>query len=158
MAAENAAISIAKMHTPGAGHLPLNNKKISLHQLDTAYDALIQESRLNIVKAEQAVVNYLAEDNNQLATLAEIPELIRQVAGSLRFLALPSLANMFIQLASFIQKHLLAERALDEQMLSHIADVLMSVDYRLEGFEHNRPVNKRSLDVGQHSLSLLLAA
>lgn len=158
MAAENAAISIAKMHTPGAGHLPLNNKKISLHQLDTAYDALVQESRLNIVKAEQAFVNYLKEDNNQLATLAEIPELILQVAGSLRFLALPSLANMFMQLASFIQTHLSSERALDEQMLSYIADVLMSVDYRLEGFEHHRPVNKRSLDVGQHSLSLLLAA
>lgn len=158
MAGENAAIAMAKMHTPGAINLSLNSQQISLHQLDTAYDILVQESRSNIIKAEQAIIDYSAEGSNQLALLTPIPELIHQVAGALRFLALPTLSYMFSQLASFIQQQLLAEQPFDEQMLSHIADVLMSVDYRLDGFEHNRPVNKRSLDVGQHSLSQLLAA
>jgi hypothetical protein len=90
--------------------------------------------------------------------LDEIPEMICQVAGALRFLELPALANMFSQLASFTQTCLTNAQPLSEQTLSHMADVLMSVDYRLDGFENNRPVNKRSLDVGQHSLSQLLAA
>ena len=40
MSAENASITMAKMHTPGATNLSLNNQRISLHQLDTAYDVL----------------------------------------------------------------------------------------------------------------------
>lgn len=158
MAAENAAIAMAKMHTPGAINLSLNNQQISLHQLDTAYVALAQESRSNISQAEQVITQYITEAKPELTILAPLPDLIRQVTGTLRFLELPASANMFSQLASFIQQQLSAEQPFDEQMLSHIADVLMSVDYRLDGFEHNRPVNKRSLDVGQHSLSQLLAA
>ncbi len=158
MAAENASIAMAKTHTPGAINLSLNNQQISLHQLDTAYDALVQESRSSIIKAEHAITNYITADDAQLSMLEEMPEMIRQVAGALRFLELPALANMFSQLASFIQSCLASQHPLSEQTLSHIADVLMSVDYRLDGFESNRPVNKRSLDVGQHSLSQLLAA
>ncbi len=157
-AAENASITMAKIHTPGAINLPLNNQQISLHQLDTAYVALIQESRINITKTEQAITNYLTQENAELALLEETPAMIRQVAGALRFLELPALANMLNQLASFTQKCLSSQHSLNEQTLSHMADVLMSVDYQLEGFENNRPVNKRSLDVGQHSLSQLLAA
>lgn len=158
MAAENASIAMAKMHTPGAINLSLNNQQISLHQLDTAYDVLIQESRSNITKAEHAISHYITAEDAQLSMLDKIPEMVRQVAGALRFLELPALANMFSQLASFIQSCLSSLQPLSEQTLSHMADVLMSVDYRLEGIENNRPVNKRSLDVGQHSLSQLLAA
>ena len=158
MAAENASIAMAKAHTPGAINLTLNNNQISLHQLDTAYDVLVKESRGSIIKTEQAIINYQTEDNADLSMLAEMPEMLRQVAGALRFLELPALANMFSQLATFTQNRLNIEQPLDSETLSLIADVLMSVDYRLSGFENNRPVNKRSLDVGQHSLSLLLAA
>ena len=158
MSAENASITMAKMHTPGATNLSLNNQRISLHQLDTAYDVLVQESRSNITKAEHAITTYITADDAHLSMLDEFPEMICQVAGALRFLELPALANMFSQLASFTQTCLSNAQPLSEQTLSHMADVLMSVDYRLDGFESNRPVNKRSLDVGQHSLSQLLAA
>ena len=157
-AAENASITMAKIHTPGAINLPLNNQQISLHQLDTAYVALIQESRINVTKTEQAITNYLTQENAELALLDETPAMLRQVIGALRFLELPTLANMLHQLASFIQKYLSSQPFINEHILSHMADVIMSVDYQLEGFENNRPINKRSLDVGQHSLSQLLAA
>ncbi len=156
--AENASIAMAKMHTPGAIHLPVNNRHISLHQLDTAYDTLIQESRSAISSAEQAINDYLADESRDLLNIQNIPEMMRQVAGAIRFLQLPTAASMLSQLANEMQKRLANGPAIDEQNLAYIADVIMAVDYRLDGFEYNRPVSKQSIDVGQHSLSQLLAA
>ncbi|MBP7942806.1 MAG: hypothetical protein KAZ16_02905, partial [Psychrobacter sp.] len=69
MHAENATIAMAEMHTPGAIYLPLNNPHISLHQLNTAYDTLIQESRSAIASAEQAITDYLAEPERDVLNI-----------------------------------------------------------------------------------------
>ncbi|WP_201555389.1 hypothetical protein [Psychrobacter sp. 72-O-c] len=158
MRAENAAISMAKMHTPGAVYLPLNNPRISLHQLNTAYDTLVQESRTAIASAEQAINDYMSEAQRDLLNIQNIPEMMRQVAGAVRFLQLPTAASMLSQLATYIQQCLTDDKRIDDHSLAYIADVMMAVDYHLDGFEHNRPVSKQALDVGQHSLSQLLAA
>jgi len=158
MHAENAAISMAKMHTPGAVYLPLNNPRISLHQLNTAYDTLVQESRTAIASAEQAINDYMSEAQRDLLNIQNIPEMMRQVAGAVRFLQLPTAASMLSQLATYIQQCLTDDKRIDDHSLAYIADVMMAVDYHLDGFEHNHPVSKQALDVGQHSLSQLLAA
>ena len=158
MSAENAIITMAKMHTPGVVKLPLNNNKISLHQLDTAYDTLIQESRTTIASAEQALNDYLADASRDVLNIQNIPEMLRQVSGAVRFIHLPVSASMLSQLANYMDERLAVNHPFDDKTLAHMADVMMSVDYRLEGFELNRPVSKHSLDVAQHSLSQLLAA
>jgi hypothetical protein len=158
MHAENATIAMAKMHTPGALYLPINNPRISLHQLNTAYDTLIQESRTAIASAEQAIDDYLAEPERDLLNIQNIPEMIRQVAGAVRFLQLPTPARMLSQLANYIQQHIENGKRIEDYTLAHIADVMMAVDYHLDGFEHNRPVSKQALGIGQQSLSELLAA
>jgi hypothetical protein len=158
MSAENATITMAKMHTPGAVKLPLNNHNISLHQLDTAYDTLIQESRTAIASAEQALNDYLADSERDSLNIQNIPEMMRQVAGAVRFLRLPISASMLSQLASYLDQRLTLGQPINDNMLAYMADVMMSVDYRLEGFEYNRPVSKQSLDIAQQSLSQLLAA
>ncbi len=158
MSAENATITMAKLRTPGAVKLPLHNHNISLHQLDTAYETLIQESRTAIASAEQALNDYLADSTRDILNIQNTPEMIRQVAGAVRFLRLPISATMLSQLATYIDAQLSADLPLSDQALTYIANVMMSVDYRLESFEHNRPVNQQSLDVAQQSLSQLLAA
>ncbi|TXD97645.1 hypothetical protein ES754_01255 [Psychrobacter frigidicola] len=158
MSAENATIAMAKMHTPGIVKLPLNNKDISLHQLDTAYDTLIQESRTTIASAEQALNDYLADANRDVLNIQNIPEMMRQVSGAVRFLQMTISASMLSQLANYLEQRLTVDYPIDEQILAHMADIMMSVDYRLNGFEHNRPVSKRTLDLAQQSLSQLLAA
>lgn len=158
MSAENAVITMAKMHTPGAVKLPLNNHNISLHQLDTAYDTLIEESRTAIASAEQALTDYLADASRDMLNIQNIPEMIRQVAGAIRFLQLPISGNMLGQLANYLQQRVLSEQSISDDTLADVADVLMSVDYRLEGFENNRPISKQSLDIALQSLSKLLAA
>lgn len=189
MKAENAAIAIAKRRTPGAISLSMNNQQISSHQLDTTYIALVKESRATITNAEQIMTQYSVDSRNlnssnssisnisisnisisntdsslesKLLALHDLPGMIRQVAGALQFLELTAAANMFSQLATYIQQHLdntsSENSTFNDSTFAYIADVLMAVDYRLESFEQNRPVNKRVLDVGQLSLSRLLAA
>ncbi|WP_430738362.1 hypothetical protein [Psychrobacter sp. VH5] len=158
MHAENATIAMAEMHTPGAIYLPLNNPHISLHQLNTANDTLIQESRTAIANAEQAINDYLAEPEHDMLNIQNIPEMMRQVAGAVRFLQLPTPASMLSQLANYIEQRIESGRRIEDGTLACIADVIMAVDHHLDGFEHNRPVSKQALDVGQQSLSQLLAA
>nr|WP_289056870.1 hypothetical protein [uncultured Psychrobacter sp.] len=158
MHAENATIAMAAMHTPGAIYLPLNNPHISLHQLNTANDTLIQESRTAIANAEQAINDYLAEPERDMLNIQNIPEMMRQVAGAVRFLQLPTSASMLSQLANYIEQRIESGRRIEDGTLACIADVIMAVDHHLDGFEHNRPVSKQALDVGQQSLSQLLAA
>lgn len=59
MMAENAAINLAKSHTPGAVTLPVYNQTISLHQIETAHNTLVQESRTAIATIETALNDYL---------------------------------------------------------------------------------------------------
>lgn len=158
MHAENATIAMAEMHTPGAIYLPLNNPHISLHQLNTANDTLIQESRTAIANAEQAINDYLAEPERDMLNIQNIPEMMRQVGGAVRFLQLPTPASMLSQLANYIEQRIESGRRIEDSTLACIADVIMAVDHHLDGFEHNRPVSKQALDVGQQSLSQLLAA
>lgn len=157
MSAENASIAMAERHTPGAVYLPLHNRDISWHQLNTAYDTLVQESRMVISSAEQAINDYLADSARDLSNLQNIPAMMRQVAGAVRFLQLPSAASMLSQLAHIMDRQLTGSKISDKR-LACAADVMMAVDYRLDGFENNRPVNSRSLDIGQRSLSQLIAA
>ncbi|MBF0658736.1 hypothetical protein IPZ60_08310 [Psychrobacter sp. NG25] len=157
MHAENAAIAMAEMHTPGAIYLPLNNPHISLHQLNTAHDTLIQESRSAIASAEQAINDYLAEPERDILNIQNIPEMMRQVSGAVRFLQLPTPASMLGQLANYLEQRIEDGQRIEDNTLVCIADVMMAVDHHLDGFENNRPVSKQALDVGQQSLSHLLA-
>ncbi|MGP4713263.1 MULTISPECIES: hypothetical protein [unclassified Psychrobacter] len=156
--AENAMIAMAEMHTPGAVYLPLNNPRISLHQLNSAYNTLVQESRRSIASAEQSITDYLADNARELSLIETLPTSLKQVAGAVRFLQLPASASMLNQLVIYLEERIAQGVAIEDQTLAHIADVIMAVDYHLDGFEHNRPQNKQALDVGQYSLSQLFAA
>lgn len=158
MGAENATIAMTRQHTPGAVSLPLHNNNISLHQLNTAYDTLIEESRTTIASAEQAISDYVADDSREIFNITNIPEMLRQVSGAVRFLNLPIAASLLLQLSAYLDHRLTMDSPLDEKTLGYIADVMMSVDYRLDSLEHNRPISKQALDVAQNSLSHLLAA
>lgn len=158
MLAENASTAMARRHTPGMTHLPMNNQHISLHQLDTAYDTLVKESRSTISSIEQAITDYLADPNRDIVNMQNTPEMLRQVAGAVRFLQIPAAANLFGQLSVYIEERLADGSVIDEQTLARIADVIMAVDYRLEGFENNRPISKQSLDIALDSLNQLLTA
>lgn len=157
--AENAAIHMAKLHTPGAVNMLPSNKKVSLHQIDTAHQKLVLESRTTFATIEQALNDYISDDSHDRLHIANLPEMLKQVAGSIRFLNMKDSGNMLNRLASYIQMHLLDNpKPYDETVLAKIADVVAAVDYQLDGLENNRPVAKHVLNLGHHSLNDLLAA
>lgn len=166
MVAENASIQMEKTHTPGAINLPLHNRHISLHQLDTAYDALIQESRVSIANIEQSISDYMADASHDVINLQNIPDMTRQVAGAVRFLKMNDAAKMLTRLTTYIQEQILdnihshsdSTTLITDAVLSGIADVIMAVDYHLEGFENNHPVGKNAMNIGHQNLNKLLAA
>ncbi|WP_352337956.1 hypothetical protein [Psychrobacter sp. 16-MNA-CIBAN-0192] len=158
MSAENAMITMAKLHTPGIVKLPLNNEGISLHQLDTAYNTLIQESRTTIASAEQALNDYVADNDHDVLHIRNLPEMLHQVSGATRFLQMPISSSMLSQLTRYLERRLDIDYPLDNHSLEHIADVLMSVDYYLQSYENHRPISRQSLNIAQNSLTQLLAA
>lgn len=158
MVAENSAIYMAKTHTPGAVSLPLYNQDISLHQLDTAYVTLIQESRNSVANIESAFNEYLADDTKDVLHLVNVPEMMRNIAGACLFLNL-SESYQLLQRASTYMDSLIknASVAIADNQLAKLADVVMAVDYYLESLEVNKPAGTQALKMGQKSLQQLLA-
>lgn len=159
MVAENASIFLAKTHTPGVIKLPLHNRNISLHQLDTAYDTIIKESRANIANVSGAIGDYINDANKESLHLQNTPEMLSQVAGAIHFLNAPKTAQMLTRLAEYLDDAVLKQRlVLSDRLLTEIADVVVAADYQLESHEQNRPLNKQVLHMGQHSLNRILAS
>lgn len=156
MSAENAAIFLAKSHTPGAIKLPLHNQSISLHQLDTAYDVLVKESRTNLANIMGGIDGYLADSNKDILHLQNTPEMLEQVVGASDFLNIKDTAKLLNRLKRHIKIALDEQQSFNEKALADIADVIVAADYQLEAHEQNRPVSTQALLIGQHSLNRLL--
>lgn len=157
MSAENAAIFLAKSHTPGAIKLPLHNQSISLHQLDTAYDVLVKESRTNLANIMGGIDGYLADSNKDILHLQNTPEMLEQVVGASDFLNIKDTAKLLNRLKRHIKIALDEQQSFNEKALADIADVIVAADYQLEAHEQNRPVSTQALLIGQHSLNRLLS-
>lgn len=158
MVAENASIELARSHTPGASLMPLYNKDISLHQLDTAYSTLIKESRASIAAIETAFNDYLAAAEPDITHLANVPALLRQVAGACQFLNLPQTAKMLKRGAEHSDAVLQRTGTTSPERLARMADVIMAADYYLESLEAHKPASPHAVKVGQNSLRELMAA
>lgn len=157
MVAENASIFLTKTHTPGAVKLQLHNRNISLHQLDTAYEVILKESRINIATISQAISDYMADNDRSIMHLQPIPQTLEQVAGAANFLKIPTVAKMVHRLATYMNADLISQnKTLDNQTLANIADVVVAADYHLEAIENNRPLSKQPLHIAQHSLNQLM--
>lgn len=158
MVAENASIELARSHTPGASLIPLHNKRISLHQLDRAYNTLIQESRASIAAIETAFNDYLAAAQPDITHLANVAILLRQVAGACQFLNLPQTAKMLKRAAEHSDTVLQHTGSTNAERLARMADVIMAADYYLESLEAHKPASPHAVKVGQNSLRALMAA
>lgn len=159
MSAENAAISLARSHTPGASGMTLLNQNISQHQLDTAHSTLIRESRATISTIETALHDYIADTSKDKLHLVNVPEMMRNISGATFFLGMPQSSQLLKRASTYMDKLLeTAGNGIAEDQLAKIADIVMAVDYYLESLEVNKPAGKQAIKVGQKSLHQLIAA
>lgn len=159
MVAENAAIHLAKSHTPGAVNVSLYNKNTSLHQLDTAYITLIQESRTAVATIESAFHDYLNDADHDLMHLTSVPDIMRTIAGACLFLNLAQQSQL-LNRGSQVMQQLLQDHTqqLSAEQLAKVADIVMATDYYLESLEVNKPAGNHAMQVGYKSLQCLMAA
>jgi ABC-type thiamine transport system substrate-binding protein len=88
-----------------------------------------------------------------------VAAMLQQVSGAVRFLQLGNSVHLLSRLVKFIQNYVFDEaRGVNQDNLEYIADILMAVDYQLDGLEKKHPVGKQAMIIGQRSLSQLLAA
>ena len=159
MMAENAAINLAKSHTPGAVILPVYNQTISLHQIETAHNTLVQESRTAIATIETALNNYLNDADKDILHITPVPDMMRAISGACLFLNLPRQSQLLKRAATVLQNLIEQQgRELSEHELAKIADIVMSADYYLESLETNKPAGNHAMYVGYRSLQHMLVA
>lgn len=159
MMAENAAINLAKSHTPGAVILPVYNQTISLHQIETAHNTLVQESRTAIATIETALNNYLNDADKDILHITPVPDIMRAISGACLFLNLPRQSQLLKRAATVLQNLIEQQgRELSEHALAKIADIVMSADYYLESLETNKPAGNHAMYVGYRSLQHMLVA
>ena len=161
MIAENAAIYMAKSHTPGALRLPIHNHRISLHQLDAAYEALVREAKINLSSIATELNNYLASSEPNSNLLKDTPEMIRQISGAMAFLRLPIISKQLKRLADKLEFDLLEKlNDLEKPQIIKIAeswaDILVAADIQLENFTNNHPISKQAIIAGERGISHLL--
>lgn len=159
MMAENAAINLAKSHTPGAVTLPVYNQTISLHQIETAHNTLVQESRTAIATIETALNDYLNDTDKDILHIKPVPDIMRAISGACLFLNLPRQSQLLKRGATVLQ-NLIEQQGheLSEHELAKIADIVMSADYYLESLETNKPAGNHAMYVGYRSLQHMLVA
>lgn len=159
MMAENAAINLAKSHTPGAVILPVYNQTISLHQIETAHNTLVQESRTAITTIETALNNYLNDADKDILHITPVPDIMRAISGACLFLNLPRQSQLLKRGATVLQNLIEQQgRELSEHALAKIADIVISADYYLESLETNKPAGNHAMYVGYRSLQHMLVA
>ena len=159
MMAENAAINLAKSHTPGAVTLPVYNQTISLHQIETAHNTLVQESRTAIATIETALNDYLNDTDKDILHIKPVPDIMRAISGACLFLNLPRQSQLLKRGATVLQNLIEQQgRELSEYALAKIADIVMSADYYLESLETNKPAGNHAMYVGYRSLQHMLVA
>lgn len=159
MMAENAAINLAKSHTPGAVTLPVYNQTISLHQIETAHNTLVQESRTAIATIETALNDYLNDTDKDILHITPVPDIMRAISGACLFLNLPRQSQLLKRGATVLQNLIEQQgRELSEYALAKIADIVMSADYYLESLETNKPAGNHAIYVGYRSLQHMLVA
>ena len=159
MMAENAAINLAKTHTPGAVTLPVYNQTISLHQIETAHNTLVQESRTAIATIETALNDYLNDTDKDILHIKPVPDIMRAISGACLFLNLPRQSQLLKRGATVLQNLIEQQgRELSEHELAKIADIVMSADYYLESLETNKPAGNHAMYVGYRSLQHMLVA
>lgn len=146
MAGENAAIFLAKSHTPGAIKLPLHNRHISLHALDVAYEALVQESRANLNTIINAVESQQSAPAPEL--MAQIVESCEQLVGAYRFLYMPKSALLAERAAAALA----GIDALNAQNLPHVANVIAALEHHLDCTHKGLPLNDSVWTLAQQSL------
>ena len=130
----------------------LNNSRASFNdseeaqqQLDKALNSVIRESRQGLEHVREAIIKFVATQGDQQC-LKEMPELLANIAGSLRMIPLARAPDLLLSCGRYITGRLLTESSVaDWQQLDKLADAITSVDYYLERLDSLGDAEERNI-------------
>ncbi len=151
---ENAIIFMEQGHTPGLKMSPFINLKISLHQLVEARNLMVSESRLDLTKTMDALLEYLncEKDLQKIEVMAATCE---TVSGAMAFLNDPRGQAILQSVAQYIRASFNAGHHPDPTDIENLTNAIICVDYILEGLESQKPAGELPYDYGESSLAKL---
>ncbi|HVI24723.1 MAG TPA: Hpt domain-containing protein [Xanthomonadaceae bacterium] len=118
-------------------------------------EVLAREAIANFADARQAFVAFV-ETNWDHAELAEVPRLLREVAGAMRMLELAPPAGLLDGVRMYTERELIARhRVPNGRQLDTLADALASLEYYLEALREQRPNREDILEIARTSLETL---
>src|SRR5690554_2404688 len=125
--------------------------------LSEAKSAVIREARNGLEQAKDAIVEYIASQWNR-EHLQNVPQVLRELCGSLEMLPLPRPARILSACARYIEEQLQGRELTPEwSTLDTLADAITSVEYYLERFggESSEEENDLLLAVAEESVASL---
>ncbi len=118
-------------------------------------DAVMKEAQANLQQAKQDVVAFVEAPWDH-EKMQRIPQLLEEIAGAMRMLALDEPAELLNALGRFVEVELLRlKRVPTQEQMDRLADSLASVEYYLESARDQRVGRERILDVTRRSLEAL---
>ncbi len=108
----------------------------------------IREARINLQRAQDSIVDFMASNGDQDA-IREVPIWLADAEGGFSILSMANIEQMIKSCRKYVEHKMLNQPRLPPQKeLDALADVLTSVEYYLEGFSES----------GSQSLNTILTA
>lgn len=124
--------SVDSESTDYSSYTLFNDSEEAQQQLNRAVASVYRESRLNLEKCKQLIVDFVSSQWNH-QTLLDIPPMFREIRGSLNMIPSPKAAAIMRSCELYVSDTLLAKRFIpDWQSLDVLADAITSIDYYLE--------------------------
>lgn len=117
--------------------------------------AVVREAKTDMARVKEAIVGFItAPWEHEL--LNEVPQLNRQIRGSMSMLSLEQAAEMLSAINDYITEDLIAKKDIpDQATLDALADAITSIEYYLEAVDEHRADSDDILKFARRSLQNL---
>ncbi|MCK4743523.1 MAG: Hpt domain-containing protein [Sulfuriflexus sp.] len=133
---------------PASGFLQDNEQRELLK-------VVIKEAKADMSRVKDAIISFVtAPWEHEL--LSEVPQLNRQVRGSMSMLSLNHAAELLSACNEYICKDLIEKKDIpDQSTLENLADVITSIEYYLEALDEERSDRDAILDIARSRVAKL---
>lgn len=132
------------------------NQHINLTKLEQAQQALCTEARAALETICTALTQYQVDAQNE--HLQAVPELLHDVSGALLIMNSTQGQHMLLQAADTVQHIIGQQHPLDNEQIQLLANAVSSADLFFEQWQHQQPMPKTALQIGQSSIDQLARA
>jgi len=140
--------SVAEPVQPAGGFLQEREQRELLK-------VVIKEAKTDMARVKDAIVSFVtAPWEHEL--LSEVPQLNRQVRGSMSMLSLDHAAELLSACNEYITNNLIDKKDIpDQNTLETLADVITSIEYYLEALDEERSDRDEILDIARSRVAKL---